>query len=72
MNDLNFSMQSLREQLINSKNVNKQLQQEIYVNNLIKLCELGLISKEDLKQELRKTEYSIKMDNKCMIQGKVK
>ena len=49
-----------------------QLQQEIYVNNLIKLCELGLISKEDLKQELRKTEYSIKMDNKCMIQGKVK
>lgn len=55
MNDLNFSMQSLREQLINLKNVNKQLQQEIYVNNLIKLCELGLISKEDLKQELRKT-----------------
>ena len=49
MNDLNFSMQSLREQLINLKNVNKQLQQEIYVNNLIKLCELGLISKEDLK-----------------------
>ena len=47
MNDLNFSMQSLREQLINLKNVNKQLQQEIYVNNLIKLCELGLISKED-------------------------
>lgn len=72
MNDLNFSMQSLREQLINLKNVNKQLQQEIYVNNLIKLCELGLISKEDLKQELRKTEYSINMDNKCMIQGKVK
>lgn len=72
MNDLNFSMQSLREQLINLKNVNKQLQQEIYVNNLIKLCELGLISKEDLKQELRKIEYSIKMDNKCMIQGKVK
>lgn len=72
MNDLNFSMQSLREQLINLKNVNKQLQQEIYVNNLIKLCELGLISKEDLKQELRKTEYSIKMDNKYMIQGKVK
>lgn len=72
MNDLNFSMQSLREQLINLKNVNKQLQQEIYVNNLIKLCELGLISKEDLKQELRKTEYSIKMDNECMIQGKVK
>ena len=35
MNDLNFSMQSLREQLINLKNVNKQLQQEIYVNNLI-------------------------------------
>lgn len=51
--DLILSMQMLREKIISS---NSKLQTELRVNNLLRLLELGLISKETLDLELSNME----------------
>lgn len=50
--DLMLSIQSLRENIISVNVTNKKLQEELRINNMIKLLELGLISREALDAEL--------------------
>lgn len=50
--DLMLSIQSLRENIISANVTNKKLQEELRINNMIKLLELGLISREALDAEL--------------------
>ena len=50
--DLMLSIQSLRENIISANVTNKKLQEELRINNMIKLLEHGLISREALDAEL--------------------
>ena len=67
--DLILSMQMLREKIISS---HSKLQTELRVNNLLRLLELGLISKETLDLELSNMENYKELVCKKNIKAKIR
>lgn len=67
--DLILAMQSLRENLISANFSNTKLREELRINNMIKLLELGVISKDLLTNELSSNDS---YKNLTTIKAKIK